>query len=371
MSKKILFVANTMRHLYLCHLPYFKYFKDHKYEVHTASDNDALLNNVDKSYKLSIKRNPYSFHNINAVFELKKILLRENYDIIHVHTPMGSVVARIAAKLAGLRDTKIVYTAHGFHFFRGCPKINYLLYYPIEKWLSRSTDLIITINEEDYNFARKHFKTDIRYVPGVGFNDKKFNSCLNAREKKKFRDFIGLNMNDYVISYVAEMCKRKRHENLLKLISKMNITNEKFLFIGDGSRTKKIKKLINKYNLNNIVKIIDFNDNISNYLDISDLIISVSQQEGLPLNIMEAMYKEKPIVVTDCRGNRDLIKNEINGLVVELNNKEEFIMAIERLKNDSNYAIKLGSKNKNIVNKYSITAIMIKMDKIYRELMEK
>lgn len=369
MCKKVLFTANTLRHLYLCHIPYMGYFKNMGYEVHTASDSDGILNNVDKSYKLSIKRNPFTFYNIKAVFELKKIIEKERYEIIHTHTPMGAVVTRIALKLTKMKNIKILYTAHGLHFFKGCSFKNYILYYPIEKILSKYTDMIITINKEDYNFAKEHFNTKIRYIPGIGFDEYKFKDKLNKKEKNEFRKSIGLNTDDYVISYVAEISKRKRHNYLLEVISKMNVTNEKFLFIGDDSRIGLIQKYVKKYKLQDVVKIIGFSNDIVKYLDISDLVISVSMQEGLPLNIMEAMYKEKPIIVTDCRGNRDLIKNRVNGIVVGLDNKEELICAIDELKNDKKLASRLGKKNKNIIDKYSIVSVFVKMEKIYQELL--
>ena len=371
MDKKILFTANTLRHLYLCHMPYLKYFKALGYEVHTASDDDKKLDCVDKAFKLSIKRTPYSLKNIKAIFEMKKILKDNHYDIIHTHTPMGAVVTRVAAMASRKKGTKVMYTAHGFHFFKKCPILYYVLYYPIEKILSKYTDVLITINEEDYNFAKKHFKTNVKCVPGVGFNEEKFSSRLTKKEQAVFRQNVGLDKNDYIISYVAEISKRKRHDYLLKTISKMDITNEKFLFIGDDSKIKLIEKLIKKYNLSNVVKIIGFNDDVSKYLDISDLIVSVSRQEGLPLNVMEAMYKEKPIIVTDCRGNRDLIKNKDNGLVVSLNDKDELIDAILYLKNNNDVVLRFGNRNRNVVRRYSISAILPKMKKIYGEIMRK
>lgn len=371
MKGKVLFTANTYRHLFLCHVPYLNYFKNMGYTVHIASDSDEILDGADKSYKLSIRRSPYSLKNIKAIVELRKIIKQEKYDIIHTHTPMGAVVTRIALKLSRVKNVKIVYTAHGFHFFKGCSWINYILFYPVEKILSKYTNMIITINKEDYEFAKKHFKTDIRYIPGIGFNEENFKKKMNKKEKKLFRKSLGLSNDDYVISYVAEISKRKRHDYLLKVISKMNITNEKFLFIGDDTKIGIIRRLIDKYNLDSVVKIIGFNNEVYKYLDISDLVLSVSMQEGLPLNIMEAMYKEKAIIVTDCRGNRDLIKNNVNGLVVSLNDKDELIDAISKLKNNKDLSLKLGIKNKDIIFKYSINSVMPKMEKIYKDLMER
>ena len=369
MKRKVLFVANTLRHLYLCHRPYLKYFHDNGYEVHTASNSSCLLDNVDKSYKIAIKRNPYSFKNIKAIFELRRIIKQGQYDIIHIHTPMGAVITRLAITKKIKQKSKIIYTAHGFHFYKGCPKINYLLYFPIEKILSRRTDMIITINKEDYDFARKHFKTNIKYIPGVGFDEERFKTKLTKNKQIELRNKLGLSNKDYVISYIAEISKRKRQAYLLKVISKMNLTNEKFLFIGDNTKSLKVRRLIHKYHLDNVVKIIDFNNNINEYLDISNLIISVSRQEGLPLNIMEAMYKEKSIIVTDCRGNRDLIKHMENGVVVGLNNQLELISSIECLKNNPELSKKLGQNNRKLINNYSIKKVLPMMEKLYKDIM--
>lgn len=369
MKKKVLFVANTLRHLYLCHRPYLKYFHDNGYEVHIASNSDKLLDNVDKSYKIAIKRNPYSFKNVKAIFELRKIIKHGQYDIIHIHTPMGAVITRLAITKKIKQKSKIIYTAHGFHFYKGCPKINYLLYFPIEKILSKRTDMIITINKEDYDFAKKHFKTNIKYIPGVGFDEERFKTKLTKNKQIELRNKLGLSNKDYVISYIAEISKRKRQDYLLKVISKMNLTNEKFLFIGDSTKSLKVRRLMHKYHLDNVVKIIDFNNNINEYLDISNLIVSVSKQEGLPLNIMEAMYKEKPIIVTDCRGNRDLIKHMENGVVVGLNNQLELISSIECLKNNPELSKKLGQNNRKLINNYSIKKVLPMMEKLYKDIM--
>lgn len=372
MSKNVLFTANTLRHLYLCHTPYFEYFKNNNYKVHTVSNDDMKLKNVYKSYKIDIKRKPFKFSNIKSLIQLKKIIEDGNYDLIHTHTPMGAAVTRIAAKMANYKNT-IIYTAHGFHFFKKCPWINWILYYPVEKILSKYTDLIITINLEDYEFAKKHFKTNIAYVPGVGFNEKKFDISLNKKEKDDFRQYNGLSKNDFIISYIAEISNRKRQAYLIKTIAKMNITNEKFLLIGDANKynLNKIKKLIKKYKLEDIVKLVGFNDEIAEYLEISDLVISVSSQEGLPLNIMEAMYKKKPIIVTDCRGNTDLIQNMKNGIVVEMNNQQQLMDAIYLLKNNMKLQKKFARNNKKIISKYSVKNVMIEMDKIYKGIMDK
>ena len=371
MSKKVLYTANTYNHLYLCHRPYFKWFKNNNFIVHTATNSNKIIDNVDKSFYIPIERFPLKFSNLKAIFQLKKIIEKERYDLIHTNTPMGAVVTRLAAiKYRKNNNIKVIYTAHGFHFFKKCSFINYIFFYPVEKILSKYTDLIITINKEDYEFAKKHFKTNIEYIPGIGFEKEKLEKNLTEKEKERFRKENELELGDYVISYIAEISNRKRQLYLLKVLKKMKLTNEKVLLIGDSSKSKKLCKKILKYNLQKNVKVLGFKNNVSNYLDISDLIISVSKQEGLPLNIMEAMYKNKPIIVTNCRGNRDLIKNNKNGIVVELKDKLGLASSIALLKENPKYAEKLSSKNKNIVEKYSIDCVLPIMEKIYIKILK-
>lgn len=369
MMKKVLYTSNTYNHLYLCHKPYLKWFKENGFIVHTATNSNKKLDNVDVNFCVPVKRTPYSFNNILATYKLKKIIQKEHYDIIHTNTPMGAVVTRIAAiKYRKRNNVKVIYTAHGFHFFKKCPIINYILFYPVEKILSKYTDLIITINDEDYRFAQKHFKTRIEYIPGIGFDEEKFKKSLTKKERDKFRKQNNLSNKDYVISYVAEILNRKRQKYLLRVLKSMNLSNEKVLLIGDDTKSKSLIKKIHKYKLEDNVKVLGFKNNISDYLDISDLVISVSKQEGLPLNIMEAMYKEKPIIVTDCRGNRDLIKHKKNGLVVNMNNKKELANSISFIKENPVYAKTLAKNNKKIISKYSIVNVLPIMEKIYNEL---
>lgn len=370
MTKKILFVANTDLHISLCYLPYMKYLKEKGYDIHVATNTDIIFHYCDKKIKLPISRMPIKLGNIKAISMLRKIINKEKYDLICTSTPMGSVVARIASiKTRKKNNTKLIYTAHGFHFFKGCSIFNWIIYYPIEKLLMHFTDMLITINKEDYNFALKHFKLDTRYIEGIGYDNEKFKNSLNVKEKITLRKKLGITKDDYVILYVAELSKRKRQEYLVKVLSKMNLNQTKVLLVGNNILNNKIYKLIKKKKLEDIVKVLGFRNDISNLLDISDLVISVSKQEGLPLNIMEAMSKGKPIIATDCRGNRDLIKNNVNGILVPIKSEKELIKKINYLKENKDIANKLSKKSKTNIEKYSIDNILPKYAKIYDEIL--
>ena len=152
-----------------------KWFKEQGWEVHVAASGNMNLPYVDQKFDIPIQRSPLVIKNIQAYQDLNVLINEHQYEIIHCHTPMGGVLARLAARNARKNGTKVIYTAHGFHFCKGAPITNWLLYYPIEKILASFTDCLITINQEDYQLATKRFKTkQIEHVNGVGVNIEEF-----------------------------------------------------------------------------------------------------------------------------------------------------------------------------------------------------
>ena len=171
--KKVLFTATVDSHILHFHLPYLKLFKDNGYEVHVATNGDEVIPYCDVKHQICIERSPFKVNNIKAIKQLRKIIDKEKFDIVHCHTPMGSVVARIASKNARKNyGTRVIYTCHGFHFYKGAPLFNWIIFYPIEWYLSKYTDTLITINHEDENLARKKF-----YETAVKYRGRPVNDC--------------------------------------------------------------------------------------------------------------------------------------------------------------------------------------------------
>lgn len=319
--KKVLFVANSDRHIKLCHLPYMKLFQDNGYQVHVATNSYAELPYCDRKINLKLKRNPYSIFNVFALFNIRKLVNNEKYDLISCHTPVGGFLGR--ASIIGRRkklNTKVIYTAHGFHFYKKSGLISWILYYPLEKFLSRFSDAIITMNKEDYLLAKNKFHSDVYKIHGIGLNKER----LKLKEKN-IRKKLNLK-NKYVITYIAEISKRKRQLQFLKKLEKHKVDRDiVFLFIGD-SIIKDIDKKILKYRN---VKYIGFKDNIGDYINASDLIISPSSQEGLPQNILEAKYLKKNIIGMNIRGINDLLSDGSGILVDSLDEMIDKIMEIK------------------------------------------
>ena len=335
-------------------------FKEKGYEVHVATNGREKIPYCDVKHVISFERSPIKVNNLKAIKDLKKIIDKEKFDIIHCHTPMGSVVTRIAAKKARKRGTRVIYTAHGFHFFKGAPILNWIIFYPIEKHLSRYTDCLITINQEDYELAKRKFKAkQIELVHGVGVDENKFNFEMTKEEKHKLRESLGLKDDDFVIIYVAELSKRKNQGMLIKAVKELieeGKTNIKVLLPGTDSMKGYYQKMSKDLGIEENIKFLGYRKDIPKLLKISDLYVSTAKQEGLPVNIMEAMCCGLPIVATDCRGNRDLVND-----CIEIGN-------IQGLKKRiiGKFTIKELVKEYNILE-YSNTRIMNTMEKIYEQ----
>lgn len=366
--KKVLFTATVDSHILAFHIPYLKYFKDKGYEVHVATNGDEEIPYCDKKHKISFERSPFKINNLKAIKQLKKIINDEKFNIIHTHTPMGSVVTRLAAKKSRKKyNTRVIYTAHGFHFYKGAPLKYWLMFYPVEKFLARYTDDLITINKEDYEIAKCKFKTNVYYVAGVGIDPNKFDVNMSKQEKINLRKSLGLKENDFVMIYPAEISDRKNQEWLINTLNNFlkNHDNIHLLLPGKDSLNGKIHNLLKELNLEKQVHLLGFRTDIPQLLRISDMSISSSKQEGLPVNIMEAMYVGLPIVVTDCRGNRDLIVNGVNGYVVDQFDSNSFISKISDVYLKNLNVNNLKKHNLKKAKKYLLNDILKEYIKIY------
>ncbi|MBQ8298809.1 MAG: glycosyltransferase family 4 protein [Clostridia bacterium] len=369
--KKVLFVASVTRHINTFHLPYLKYFKDKGYEVHVASNGDEKIKNCDKHFNLEFERSPLKSKNIKAYKNLKEIINKEEYEIIHCHTPVASVLTRIAAKKMRRRiGTKIIYTAHGFHFFKGAPLKNWILYYPIEKMLSKHTDILITINKEDYEFAKKKLKTKkIEHVHGIGVNKKKFEVEMTTATRDTERAKFTIEPLDFLITYVAELNDNK---NQMMIIDAMKIlvkkyTNIKVLLAGDGVNKEKLEKEITENKLQSNVFLLGYRTDIPNLLAISDLYVATSKREGLPVNIIEAMVAGLPVVATNSRGQRELVSDGENGYLVEIGDVISLAEKIENIYLDNRIRDRITEGARAYVEPYLIENVMEEMKEIYNQ----
>jgi len=369
--KKILFVANIHKHFLAFHLPYIKWFKENGYEVHVAAnDGSVIVPMVDKQWNICIERNPFNKNNIKAYRELKSIVEKEKYCLVTSHTAMGGVLARLASRKARKNfGLKVLYTAHGFHFFKGSPKFYWLMYYPMEKLLSRYTDALITINQEDYDLVKSHgFKNKATYkIPGIGFNADRLKK-ENEGQKKDLRVKIGYNQSDFILIYVAEFIPRKNHRFIINALPEIinKIPEFKLLFAGRGRDMNTTRAFAKSIGVEKYIDFLGFRNDIGDLLALSDIGISASKQEGLPLNVAEEMYSGLPVVASEDRGHKEMIVQGENGFIFPQNDRKAFVDAIVYLYENHGKRKEMGEYAAKSIQKFSIENSLKEMVKIYK-----
>ncbi|RST72544.1 glycosyltransferase family 1 protein [Siminovitchia acidinfaciens] len=372
MASKILFCATVDYHFSAFHLPYLKWFKEQGWEVHIAAAGNMELPYVDKKYDIPIQRSPFKRKNLDAYKKLKSIIDNNHYKIIHCHTPMGGVLSRLAARHTRKQDTKVIYTAHGFHFCKGAPRHNWMIYYPIEKWLSGYTDCLITINEEDYNLAVNQFKANqIEHVHGVGVDTELYTPVAEfsksvLRAKYHYQD------DAFLMFYAAEFNKNKNQKVLLEALAliKEQVPNAKLLLAGEGPLMDECKQLSIDLNIEGMIHFLGYRNDIDSLLKMCDISVASSLREGLPVNILEAMACGLPIIAVENRGHRELVYVDKNGWLVG-NNAIEISEKIISLAENGDLRREFGSQSRKIIlAKYSLNKILDEKCKIYKRYMD-
>lgn len=374
--KKVLFVATVVKgHIDVFHIPFLKMFKENGWETTVVSRNnyenpiDCQIPYCDNFIDIPFERNPLHFNNIKSYFELKKIIDVQKFDLIHCHTPVGGVVTRLAARKKRKEHiTKVIYTAHGFHFFNGAPIKNWCFYYPVEKMLSMYTDTLITINKEDFEIAKnKFYSKDIQLVPGVGIDMDKFKkdsiqrNIINNKNKDKDKD------KEFILTCIGELNKNKNQEFLIRVVQSLvnEMPNVKLLLVGEGSERDNLELLCRRLQIEDNVYFLGYRKDIPEILRNTDLLFSVSKREGLPVNVMEAMASGKPIIASNCRGNKDLVENNVNGFLINNYNVDDCVeKTIEILTNNELFN-KFSNNSRDIIKSFNRETINSKMKDIY------
>lgn len=289
-------------------------------EVHYASAEEEKIKDVDKSFKIDFCRSPFNLPaQIKSYCQLKKLINAENYSLIHTHTPAGSVITRLAARKTRKKNgTKVIYTCHGFQFYEGGPALDWILWFPVEKFMSRFCDLIVTINSEDYALARKYLtKAKVKQINGVGVDTTKFKPRLTKRQKTNLRKKLKLSDNDFIVSYVAEFISRKNHRMLLTAARTLikDYPDIHILFIGEGVLQERIEYLARSLHIEKNIHFLGYRKDIPDLLEISDLYVSTSKSEGLGFSVLEACLMNCPVVMTDNRGHSEITNSQAKYLV--------------------------------------------------------
>ncbi len=368
--KKILFISNTANFAKF-NRHFMKWCFEQGWQVdYCAPDDEHITDYCNEHIVLSIPRNP--FHVIQlykCVKQLKAIINKEQYDIVHCHSPAGGVLGRLASRIARKKiGTKVIYTAHGFHFFHGVRLINWLVYYPVEWILSFITDILITINLEDYQRAIKHMHSkEIYKFDGIGCNPDVFSPVRSREEKQDLRAWGHFDRSSFILLYTAEFIPRKNHALLFKILPelKQKIPNLHLVLAGKGELLEYYKNYAQSHNMADYVSFIGYTNDMQYYCKISDVLVMPSHQEGLPISMVEAVLTGLPVVASNIRGHVDIISDYKNGYLCNIKKPKSFVDAIYRLYTHPALCRALTGYNKDFAEKYSVDVAVEKMGYIY------
>lgn len=333
---KILLVANVAKeHICKFHIPTIRLLRDHGWQVDVACKLDALVPEASMTYNMCWERSPFTFKTFKGIYQLQTLIQENQYDIVYCHTPVGGLVSRFAARKFRKFGTKVVYCAHGLHFFKGAPLINWLLFYPMEKLMAQFTDMLITINSEDFELVRNRFnpKLAVKLINGIGVNF----SRLEIKDKKAIREAyrkkLDIPSDAFVMIYVAEIIKNK---NQCMLIKTLKILRQKglncwLLFAGPNHQNGEFKRLTDELGLTEYVKFLGWRSDIGELMSTSDIYVASSIREGFGINLIEAQYCGLPVVATSNRGHKAIIQDGSNGFLVKINDSEAMADRIVQL----------------------------------------
>lgn len=365
--KKVLFVATVVqKHINVFHLPYLKLCQGNGYKTYVAASNDTDSENVtipycDEYVEIEFKRNPLHPGNFSAFRKLKKLIDNNEFDIIHCHTPVGGFLGRLAALKARKSGTRVYYTAHGFHFYKGAPLKNWLFYYPVEKICSFFTDALIIINRDDYNLAKKRMRSGwIKYVPGVGIDLSRFENKNTDRNAK--RQEIGVPEDAILLLSVGELNENKNHQIIVKALARLNNPNVHYAIAGIGDKEAELLRLADELGVSEQLHLLGYRNDIPELNFSADVFCFPSVREGLSVSLMEAMACGLPVVCSRIRGNTELI-DENGGILFDSNNAEYCYQAIRDILSCD--LRQMGEYNKKRVKNYSIENVIKQMKCLY------
>lgn len=361
---KILYVATVLSHICQFHLPYLQMLQEQGHEIHVAAhDNLAVKNGLqlkytDRHIEIPFERSPFDPRNIKAYRMLKALLNREHYDLIVCNTPVGGVLTRLAARKCRKNGTRVVYIAHGFHFYKGASKKNWILFYPLEKALARLCDVVVAINEEDYSLAKKQFPGKVAHIHGIGVREDRFQPASET-EQAEIRRAEGLSKEDFVVLCTGELNENKNQKTLVAAAAllKDKIPNLKVLLAGNGPKEQDLRDQIAAEGLEDHVKLLGYRTDLEKLVPAVDVVASCSKREGLPLNIVEAMLCKKPVVASVNRGNAELVEDGVTGYLVSPEDAIQYFERILSLFQSPLTAEQMGKRGCEAAKPYTVNSV--------------
>ena len=367
MNRRILVVCTTDSMIWNFLVPHIKELEQKGFYVECACAitgdfyKDLIGIHGIKMNEIPFVRSPYNIKNLHAYKALCKLIKEKNFGTIFCHEPVGGAMGRIAGRK---NHCKVIYAAHGFHFYKGAPIINRFLYYCIEKFLSLYTDALITINEEDYHAAQNFYAKKVYKINGIGIDIEKFSKIDNCDD---LRQELSFKRGDFILFSVGELIKRKNHVAIIEALKQIDNPHIHYVIAGNGELFDLLNEKIRKLELSGQVHLLGYRTDINRLCNSADVFILPSLQEGLSVALMEAMACAKPIIASKIRGNVDLIDDNIGGILVEPTDVAGFADAILYCYNNPEVLAKYAQHNISKVREYDVNKVKTQLSSIYNE----
>ncbi|MBE6604371.1 MAG: glycosyltransferase family 4 protein [Ruminococcaceae bacterium] len=370
---KVLFISNIAKRVGSFSIASIKAAHELDVEFHmfakwNATDDqiedDERTYNV-KIHSVDLDRSPYSPRNYKAYKQLIRLIREEKIDYIHCNTPVGGILGRLAGKKCKVK--KVIYQAHGFHFYKGAPKKHWLLYYTVEKWLARYTDALITINAEDLELAKTKLKLrkngKVYYVPGVGIDTAQYAFSEQTRAEKRME--LGLLEHDVALISMGDLIERKNYDTSIRAVAEANDPALHYFICGRGPEEASLKQLAESLGVSKQVHFLGFRSDIKELLTAADIFLFTTKQEGLPRSMMEAMASGLPCIASRIRGNTDLLEGTEGGFLCETTDVSDYAEKLKLLAGDAALRQRMGKNNLVTIKKFSIEAVSEEIRRIY------
>ena len=358
--KKLLICASRVSHIVFFHLPYIKLFRENGWTVDIAAEGAVDCPFADRCYDLRFVKNPFSPQNLKTIKQLTRIMKENGYDIVYSNSTLAGAAMRMAVKRLGKSRPFCIHISHGY-MFDDKRSLRSLLYRSAERLTAKVTDRLIVMNDEDLRLAERYkLGRNIYFTDGMGLCTDRL-PPVDPDSRSETRKTFCADKDSLVFLCVGEFSSRKNQTLIIEALAR-TVKKDRHcmvVFAGQGGSLDKCRELVNKYELEPYTRFPGQVSDVNILYRSADVLISASEMEGLPFNVMEALYCGTPVIASDIKGHCDLIRNGYNGLLFSLDNIDatgQLSQLMLKLMNDRKYLAALRS-NTRLDEKYTIDKV--------------